>query len=499
MSEKSVWAFRITASHLLENLANALYGDPADSLMELVRNGAVACMNGNWNPKVAKVEVTIGKHKLAPGSKALVILDHGSGFTDPCIKRFCQIGAALTDKDDRKLHGAAQKRIGRFAAFSLNQNCVGGDPNSGFYILTRTEPQGPVKFVNMIPALIERDQGVSPRLIDAESTEMDSLKGISGSFSAIVIPDPVFKTPNEIRKALEWRVPRRQDQMFELCVDGKSIHPPQLSSRVCCSQKDGGVDVFLDKAPEGEDAGIWFSDQATGFRVAFAPQIGPAHLPPPFWRRDLVGDIFVRDALANQDTGRSRLNPRFLKGKTWRDAMLFLAGNVTGDVRALLGDSDVFGNSKVKTDLLGFVDLCRGVYGDPDGVADGPEFLFKKTPPNPSGNDSKKTPAIPRDDDGDGKGEVKRKVVRTIPFRLGKRTFFFSNRALDQDVMAQVDPTGRVIYFNEGYGAMPKAQGARQEHVILQVLGAIGSYDYPSDTSSAMLFVSSTRRELLGR
>ena len=495
----AAWPFRITAAHLLDNLATALYDDPGASLMELVRNGVVACMNGEWDASKGFVEIFLVPHKLSPTGKALIVLDHGSGFTDPCIQQFCQIGAALNDVGGKKLHGAAQKRIGRFAAFSLNRICMeDNDPTTGFYILTRTQAKGQVKFVTMHPADIELNQGVTPRWIDQGSAEMGILKGVEGPFSAIVIPNSVFGTISEIRKALEWRVPRKRDQMFKLQIDGKELRPPQLPTRVTSAQKTGGVEVFVDKAPEGEDAGLWICDAKTCLRVAFAPKLGRLYLPDPFWRRDLVGDLFIPDALANQDTGRIGLTQRFLKGRVWTNSMLYLVGHVAAEVRQIIGDTDVFTNSRTRADLLSFVESCNEVYGTPEESADGPWFGRTK---NDTSSGGPKTPPTPRSENGSerGGGGSSKPKVRTIPFRLGERTFFLCKRLLDPNVLAQVDPSGKVIYFNDSYQALPSTQGARQEHVVLQVLLAVGTHDFPSDTYSATLFASETRRELLGK
>jgi len=495
----AAWPFRITAAHLLDNLANALYDESGGSLMELVRNGVVACMNGEWDASKGFVEIFLGPHKLSPTGKALIVLDHGSGFTDPCIQQFCQIGAALNDNGGKKLHGAAQKRIGRFAAFSLNRICVeNNDPTTGFYILTRTQAKGQVKFVTMIPADIERNQGVTPRWIDQGSAEMSNLKGIEGSFSAIIIPNSVFGTVSEIRRALEWRVPRKQDQMFKLLIDGKALHPPEPPTRVTSAQKAGGVEVFIDKAPEGEDAGLWICDAKTGFRVAFAPKLGRLYLPDPFWRRDLVGDIFVPDALANQDTGRIGLTQRFLKGRVWGNAMLYLVGNVASEVKTIIGDTDVFTNNRTRKDLLSFVERCNEVYCEPEDRADGPWFGTTKKDP-PAGGTKPSATSRPEGSLERSGGGTSKPKVRTMPFRLGQRTFFLCKRLLDPNILAQVDPSGKVIYFNDSYEALPPTQGARQEHVILQVLLAVGTHDFPSDTYSATLFAAETRRELLGK
>ncbi len=496
MSPSAKWAFRITADHLLDNLAASLYKSEGDCLWELIRNGVVACMPGShWVPGLGHVEVFLVKdHPLAPKMYALVILDRGEGFTEPSIKRFCNIGRAMDDVE-QSFSGAAQKRIGRFAALAQNERCLERDKTTGFYILTRTSSEGPVTYVAMIPELIEKDQGVTPRLISANSAELGALKGVKGSFTEIVIPYPVFKNHEEIRKALEYRIPRKQQQMFKLLVGGVQLNPPKLASRVTLAQQSEGIEVYVDKAKDGDSDGIWFTDADTGLRVAQATVLGPQHLPYPIFRHDLTGDIFVRGLLAHQDTARSSLNSKFLKSKAWRQVTAYLVGQVIGPCKALLGDVDVFGKDPISVLAQDIALRFNKAFGVPDNLT-GPGIESE-------GSDKDRTKPRKGGHGGGGGGggnggggSTPPTKQRLFPIKIGDQSFLLSKRSMDPRLLAEVDrQNGRVLWLNDRYSAMPKSREARSQHVIDMVLYAVGRHRHPDNSYSVSLLTG----ELLER
>src|SRR3989338_10851190 len=91
-----------------------------------------------WQPKAGRVEVhLVRNHPMSPKGLTLVVRDRGSGFTAPKIDLFCNIGQSLADmqRGSGSHGGAAQKRIGRFAALALNRGCVEDrNPDAGFYL-----------------------------------------------------------------------------------------------------------------------------------------------------------------------------------------------------------------------------------------------------------------------------------------------------------------------------------------------------------------------------
>lgn len=519
------WQLKITGRHLLANLSTELYKSADDCLWELVRNGLCACMpEDQWVPQPACVELWLVKnHPLSPRGMCLVILDRGRGFTDASIKLFCAIGPSMDDH--RRLerrdshHGAAQKRIGRFAAFALNQLCLDGqddgqDITSGFYILTRTTKSGPVNFVPMIPAEIEQRQGFDVKEIDVTSAEMGPLRNINGSFTAIVIPNPVLDTYEQIREGLKWRIPRKEELMFTLKVDNRQLMPPRLVSRVTQTQeKNPQHEVYLDRHTNAPDQleGIWLTDAHTGLRVASAARLGPGNLPSPFWRQELTGDMFAPGLLKHQDTSRSGLNAKFLKSQAWRNFTSWLALQVQPQAESLLTSQDTFGRDSASQTLFDVVKQCNAIFGTPEDAGGGVWEEDVVFPPGdrkregsqrgPGGGKEDSKPAPNGRQFPPSGGERRRIRLRSLPLRIRDKTFFVAKRSLDPFVLASVDTNnGQVIYFNDQqYDALPRNRDARAEHVLLKILEAAGQYEYPDDPYEVTKFVAECRKELLNR
>jgi hypothetical protein len=506
MSTPKKWRLKFTAQHLLGNLATDLYQDPADCLQEIVRNGMCACMpNGKWAPSRGNVEISLVDHPLGPRSKTLVILDHGSGFTDPAIELYCTVGRAVGDKDVRHA-GAADKRIGRFAAFALNGRCMDDqDITTGFYILTRTSPDGPVTMVSMIPEKIELNDGeLVVKTISPTATELGPQKGIKGSFTAIVVPHSVFGTYEEIRKALLWRLPRKKDKMYHrLMVGDRQMMPPPLADKVVVLQDGGGrIEAYVDRVEDdASDGGIWFTDADTGIRVASARVLGHQRLPHPLWRPDLTGDIFVPGLLANQDTSRSGLSSRYLASAAWQRAAAFLYANVVPQIKPLMGDDDVFGRDASSRALLNLVQQCESVWGKAEGSKGGGILFEDLAKPKrvasgggssghgKGGHGSHANPHSP----GNGK-------PRALPVRIGDRTFVLDRRRMDPHVFAEVDIGIKddVIHINDGkYEGMPTTMAARNEHILLMILQAAAEVAHPDDVPAMRRFVGLRRKEFL--
>lgn len=496
------WTFRITAHHLIDNISTELYHDPTDCLWEIIRNGAVACMPLNkWAPERVNIELwLIQNHPLGNQQPTLVVIDHGSGLTDPDIKRFCSIGPSIPDARASRLKprhsGAAQKRLGRFSAFALNRDCSEKhDVEAGFYIFTRTAPEGQVRFVPMIPSEIEDTQGVPVREIHPRSTELGNLRDVKGSFTAVVIPNCVFTNEQELAEAVKWRLPRRADLAFKtIKINDRPIAAPALASRVTVGTR-GKIEAYLDRRPsEEKEGGIWLADAATSLRVAYAPRFG-TYLPSPLWHQDLIGDIFAPNLLANQDTSRSGLKNTFLRSKEWKDVMLYLAGHVCEAAKTLLGNQLAFGREKVSQAARDFAELCSSVWGEPTTSRGGVEVVNEKPPSSSNG----------REKTGTGKNKGRKPSptsagrLRVLPFRIDGQTYLLSKRELDKWTLAQCEPNGEVISFNdeETYIALPTTKEARTEHVWLSILTAIATHLHPGDTKQIQVWVAEKRAQLL--
>lgn len=508
----ALWRFKITAAHLIRNLASDLYKDAGACLWELIRNGCVACMpQGRWDPKAVRIDVDlVPDHPLSPRGLALIILDHGTGFTAPRVEEFCMVGPALNAATSHS--GAADKKQGRFAGLSLNEKTA-TDPNEGFYILTRTSGDGKVTFVPMIPAKIEQDQGVQPKEIDSNAAEMGPLKGIKGSFTAIVIPNSEFKTNEEIRKAIQWYLPRKKDLMIDLRIGGKRVNAPSLASKAIYvpSTPEIRIEAYMDRF-EGKDpeqnAGLWFADAETGLRVAFCPHFGAA-LPYPLYTHKLIGDIFVPDLLKNQDAARAALKSSFLKSEAWRNVLRYLALHIAPLAKDLLGDEDEFRSSN-STDKLVFqlADLCKNIYGEPQekGLPYDVVHDVGVKPKGPSGGGggggNGKGPGggvqKPPKPGGGGCGVHTR--PRFVTLRVGKKIYSIIKTQMSPNrfancVVAQQSPGLLTVYVNTDYKAWPVRPNEQLEHLIVRFLEAISRKEF-SEQSEQDQFVSEHSVEL---
>ncbi len=336
---------KVTAYHMVETLTSGLYSSAGQCLMELIRNSLVASMpNDKWQPSLAYVELSlVQNHPLAGrGNSALVALDHGCGITDPAVdKYFHWLGPSLDKLRERKnghMNGASQKGIGRLAALALNANCIQEEilprTKHGYFLFSRTSTEGDIRFVTVIPEKVELEGFNTNRFIKPDATELHSLKGIKGPFTAIVIPTPIFKTTVEIYDAIKWLLPREKDKMFRLSIGGKYLEAPPLEEQVNITSLDGRYRARLGTGTEEGD-GIWLCDSETGLRVASCMKIGRA-LPEPLWFPKPVGDIFAPGLLAYQDTARSSLNRDFWKKKVGQELYMFLIRNVAPAAEQLL-------------------------------------------------------------------------------------------------------------------------------------------------------------------
>src|SRR6185437_7950895 len=145
----------VTAIHLVRNLATGLYESVGQRLMELIRNGVVACQRDPnvWEPKLAKIQILLVKnHPLGKGEPVLIVLDNGCGLDEVRLKRyFTDLGVPLNQLKTQRggTHfGASQKGMGRLAGLALNEKCHSRDEQeavkNGYYLFTRTERSGPV-------------------------------------------------------------------------------------------------------------------------------------------------------------------------------------------------------------------------------------------------------------------------------------------------------------------------------------------------------------------
>lgn len=501
-------SFVVTAQLLLDILSSALYASHDYSLWEVVRNGVCACMPNpkRWIAGAGDVEIFIKDHPLAPNAPCLIVLDHGRGFTEDGFKRFFTLGASMEDmlQNPGGMHGgASQKRIGRFAALALNLRCFRDkDGSSGFFVLTRNTVKGNVCLIPLIPNEYEKHQGVKPVEISPDDDRMGFLKGIHGTFTAIVVANSVFTTYAEVREALQWRIPRRKNQMFKLKVQGEALTPPALASKFCDVSPDGTIEMYLDRAKEGDsEPGVWFCDQETGLRVACAREMSASHVPYPFYSPDLVGDIFVPGLLGKQGTSRSTLAPAFLRTQAWVRVTRYLITQAER-VRGLLGEGEPKPRSPARAAISELAELCNRVFGPPDKLQGGGEVIDLTNPPVVTRPEPKIDPVdvtttpTPKGKRRGGGGGTRDRKKPEQAIRIGEKTYRIMNVATeDRRVLVRV--SGDVIYYNTSYDLLPALHAARLEHIWQAVLMAVAHSEKPDGALlDLVLQVSGWRSQL---
>lgn len=492
---------------IIGHLAGALYEKPIHCVFELVKNAAVACMpDRQWDLtalRKAPIELSFINHPIAPGCTSLVVLDHGTGFTQDNIARFLNIGG---DGDDTSSHsGASQKRLGRLAAFSLS-NPEGKYP-ARFFLFTRTGSAGDVSLVKLVQDQFSgnpiRAEQISPT---SSLVGPESLRGkLIGSFSMFVIPD-IMLTEVELRHGLEALLPRKKSLEIPILLNGKRLNAPTLASR---SKTDCGVDIHLDRTPKGVMGGVWLTDATTGIRCAFAPVLD-SHLPYPFSSPGLIGDVFLEGLLSNQGTSRSGLRQEFLRSAKWRKIVDTLRLHGVEFAQNVLGDSDVFKGDEDDKIVDELIEACTGVWGPPQiNGGNEPTRGGGNRPPKSKpeggggtsggGGGSGSNPAPPGPGNEPGK-------TRSKALCIDGESYWLSRSPLGPDLYADIQAARTIkqptLYINPlEYAGFPLKGGAaaKMEHAFLQILAAIATHRFGDDMDKIRRWTGEMLRKRNGR
>lgn len=501
---------KVTAYHMVDNLATGLYESVGQRLMELIRNSLVASMPNpdRWEPKKAKIEISIVQnHPLASGKgPALVVLDHGCGLTDPAVERYFNwLGTPLGQLQKNangSFNGASQKGIGRLAALALNERCLDEDImvriKHGYYLFSRTSKSGNVRFVPVIPERAETEQGFeTERFISPSSTEMGTLKDVSGSFTGIVIPTPIFKNHADLYDEIKWLLPREQDKMFNLSIGGKAVLPPPLEKDINISSQDGHYRARLGVG-NAESDGVWLCDEETGFRVASCQKLGRL-LPDPLWYPDLVGDIFAPGLLSHQNTARSTLAKEFTRkgNKQWTKLLMFLISQVAPAAKQIIERDAIQGNAAETLDEL--VEIFNERFGQPE------EDVLENVPREPAEKPEKPSAPTPKPETeaagAEGTKPSREPYRRYLSIKIHEETFYlYRGQSLHPFIFAQVNPSNKKLVqvnVRGGYKALPSTKEARREHCLMQILEAIGKSKFSDRPNEAMLFANKVRSEFI--
>lgn len=489
------WRIEWGGGLVMGPLSTDLYRDPGQCVYEIMRNGMVACMRDEdeWDPSRIHVEVeVVGRHPLT-GSDALVSMDAGSGFTPGDIKRFCSVGTKVDEVSPTRHGGAAQKRIGRLACFALMRELTA---DSTFYLLTRTSQDGPLTLVEISPRLIERGE-LLPREVAPDATELGRYRNYRGRVSAFIIPQPKFRSNDELCAELAPYLPRKRELCGTIVVGGKPFDPPPLADAVSITPTGVELEAYLVRVEQGTRGGIWLADLKTGFRVGFCPSL-TAYLPYPIGRTDLSGDIFLPGLLAQQDTSRAGLRGPFLgrldrPTKAWERIVTLLLAHVAQPARGLLDDADVVGGTSIGRLISGDVaELLVRTYGKPDGTP--PSINGVICGPSGRHHDGPSGPRKPHPHGPSGP-----KKPRAVPIKIGDETWWVGVARDEPSLFAVADPDAHTIMVNSAYDVIPRSKSARMEHTLLALFGTVGKAKNPYDTAAAQRFVAERRRETLGK
>src|SRR4029077_7812051 len=119
--------------------------------------------------------------------------------------------------------------------------------STGFFVLTRTTAEGSVKKLSMVPKLMEEQSGaLVVESIGSNSDELGQLKGIKGTFTAIITPYSIFETYEQIREAVKWHLPRKEDLMYRLEIGGKRAWAPPLVDKINVAEENGKIEAHID-------------------------------------------------------------------------------------------------------------------------------------------------------------------------------------------------------------------------------------------------------------
>ncbi len=506
------WEFVVSSSVFGEVLATELY-TPERGIGEIMRNSASACMSKDaWTPDRVHIELSVvTNHPLVGsyGKCTTIAMDAGRGHLEEDIQRACFVGAP--DRRTSTRHaGAGQKGVGRLSCFSVNTGIAEQkDMSTGYYLLTRTTPKGSVMFVEITPDLLAEGRAY-PRLISADDPMLGKYAGYVGSFSIFVIPNSVFTTPQQLREAAEWQLPRKRSLAYKtvLINDERLLAPPLPQHSI----KEEGVEAYIEvveddkkTAKKRRKSGLYLTDETTALRCAWVPSLGD-RMPYPLSRSDLSGDIFFPGLLANQDASREGLNNQFLTSTDWRDhyhrpAALKLAPWAT----SLLGDRMDFGQSgSTEHRARSIADLFNRRWGqDDDASDDGPGFLGVDRDPNrpkpPKDKPKNPGPIKNRPDRGDEEPKERPRRRTSIKVWISGEPYYFVVLDDAPEMFATVSVDQRHIQLNPKFAGFPRGSAAADALATQLILEAVGRSKHPYNSDTAARFAGQARLALLNK
>ncbi len=468
-----------TSAHLYwKQLGANAYG-PFGCVMELLRNGWAAgapIVKGRqvpWDHRLAaETEIRFPvAHPLDAGQGLLMIKDNGLGID---VERFSSLGR---EHERVENDGANQNRMGRLAAIGLNRK------EGTAYWLTRRTATGEVTRLTVSDTLMAEGLAAKEDWIRPDDPLLGPYRGITGSFTIVVIPNPAI-TAEEILRELPWVLPRGMDRPLKVSVNGGAPVQAARSPTSCIqlARDDKSYDLFVGLA-DGEGAlrqGIALCDEAWGLVVDYLPQTGvPAY---PANRPDLSGHIRIPGLLAEMNTTRQGLRPEYWRTRAGRELQALLTSSkLKAHIMSLLGapERDETSGDKVLQSLRKLFTERFGP-GKPPGTlpprdgdtdtdtGDGP------TGPGP-GRDPKGGP--PRGPRGGGSGSGGTRRRKEEWYQIGDRSY----RLIAQpnpmvEWLARLSPDGHSIEINQANAAYKALSGSElMAYVVTRIVDAVAT------------------------
>ncbi len=481
---------KMTAQLIMEGLGTGMYVDIHACMWEIIRNAACSHMPDPkvWTPGIGQADISlVTDFPMFRGIKTLIVRDYGRGFTEDDMNRFCYLGTPsshLRKYPGGTYGGASQKGMGRLAAFGLNKLSVEeGDTSTGFYVLTRTTKNGPVRFISVIPDEIMAHQSISSVFLEEDSSDLGFLQNVRGSFTAVIIPYSMYDNVDQIKEGIKWRLPRQAEQSFKLFVQGKRVLPPLLADKINFADPSGKIRLCADvKSKDSEhDGGLWITDLRTGLRVVDATNL-VAHLPHPFGSREIIGDLFIEGVLGNQDSSRAGLRSEYLKSIFWRKVLVPYLLLISKEVLALLGQEEGGKQSQFKTTVTDIFAVFSRAWGNP--VTGGIENLFGDdksdsgdNPPDKAEGKERGGQGAPRtrgkSDPPSSSGAVvkKRTKVQNTAIRIDGQDYSVRFSGDQEYVFGTV--TENIIELNPQCSGIPARKEPRSEYILNALLTAV--------------------------
>ena len=506
-----------------DTLSRHLYDEPRAALYEVVRDGCNACMpdDDTWIPARVRVDVLLHEFKVHPKfpyMRCLIVADQGHGYREEDYARTESIGRKKGDRVSLQ-GGSSEKGIGKVAPFVLNElilnadddKSLAGEPHAGYHVYTKRADQTGVTHWFLPCEMESGDEVVLRRLTLAECTKELGLGDTvlkeyfsRPSFTIKVIPNSIYKTADEVARALRYYLPRQKDKRLDIRLNGRPLEPFPLSKEaVPVPTKNYGTIVAhlealdLDKPDQRERAGIMLVDGQTGFPCARLRDVAQY-----FHFRmadDELGGIIGWDGLlAQQNTNRRGLKSKYLKSPAWKVIVDSIRLRIEPYALDLVNEQDRYNDPKdpLVVTLKEVIEQFHGCWGTPPTDKNGEQDPKPRPPKKPRTEqdepDKAGPPPDPEPDENDAppKDRILRHVwIDGLKYYIQRPSNVASTFPLAQVMEGEVTTEntrhrGKIVKINKN-SCHPKTKGGLEERMIRGIFEAIARVKFPKYAEAA--------------